>query len=144
MKVAILGAGLLVALPFLGVRAQDITNNSLSAVPPAGASHSAVENNNGRRPPRTRRTLPNPKKDTNINSGDVANGPTPPRETGTAPASSSQTGVASDVQRVQPGPSARSNSGTGNTGNSSQNSGNLGSEAATATATMQGGHVANH
>jgi hypothetical protein len=144
MKVAILGAGLLVALPFLGVRAQDITNNSLSAVPPAAANHSSVQNNNGTKTTSNQTNPPESKEGYKHNTGDVANGPTPPRETGTAPASSSQTGVASDVQRVQPGPSARSNSGTGNTGNSSQNSGNLGSEAATATATMQGGHVANH
>jgi hypothetical protein len=144
MRVAVLGAGLLVAVPFLGASAQDITNHPLSAVPPAGASHSAVENDNGTKSTSTRTNPSESKEGYKHNTGDVANGPTPPRQTGTAPASSPQTGAASDVQRVQPGPSARANSGTRNAGNSSQGSGNLGSESTTATATMQSGHVANH
>jgi hypothetical protein len=144
MKIAVLGAGLLVAVPFLGTRAQDITNNPLSSVPPAAASHGSVQNNNGTKSTSSRTNPADSKEGYKHNTGNVANGPTPPRQTGTAPATSPQTGVASDVQRVQPGPAARFNSGTGNTGNSSQSSGNLGSEAATATATMQSGHVANH
>ena len=143
MKIAILAASLLVAVPIARTHAQDITNNAVSAVPPATAGHGGSVANGTKST--TDPTNPAASKEGyKHNTGDVANGPTPPRQTGTAPASSPRTGATSDVQRVQPAPAGRFNSGTGNTGNSSESNGNVGSGAATATATMQSGHVANH
>ncbi len=81
-------------------------------------------------------------------TSDVANGPTSaaqtPRAGTAAPGSAIPPSSNAPVTRhVIPAPSSRYNSGTAEVGNSTDANGILGSSGASASATMQGGHLNN-
>jgi hypothetical protein len=137
-------AAVLIAASSSAAIAQSSTDKPISAMPPVGgADHSASTNTTAKTPSGI---SPGASKEGYAhNTGDVANGPTPPRQTGTQPRTQSSTvgqsptGQASST--VVPG--SAYNHGTGNVGNSNENSGMLGSQGAGASATMQSGHTSN-
>lgn len=109
-----------------------------SAVPPSGrGDHSVSTNTTNRTPSGTNSGAS--KEGVAHNTGDVANGPTPPRQTGSQPSTTPPSGPASAT--IVPGPAY--NSGSANVGNSNENNGMIGSQGAGASATMQSGHSAN-
>ncbi len=129
----------LVAVAYAGAAVAQAPNDTpTTAVPPAGASHHSVSSNTTPRTPSG--TDPAASKEGYAhNTGNVANGPTPPRHTGTQPPSASRSGPASAT--VVPGPAY--GNGTANVGNSSENNGVAGAQGAAASATMQSGHTTN-
>jgi hypothetical protein len=138
MKIGILSlAALMLAGSTAIVAAQGAGDTPTSAVPPSGPSHHSVSTNTTDRTP-AGMTPGASKEGYAHNTGNVANGPTPPRQTGSQPPTTPRTGAASTT--IVPGPAY--NAGTANVGNSSANNGVGGSAGAAASATMQNGHAA--
>lgn len=123
--------------------AQGPTEKPISAVPPATAhSNSVITNTNANSPQGMNSS--GSKEGYTHNTGDVANGPTPPRQTGTRPPATASAGKAQPngpSSTVHPG--AAYSHGSANVGNSNENNGMLGSQGAAASATMQNGHTSN-
>ena len=140
-----LGAAILLALSGTAAVAQNTgeqqgtADKPISAVPPPGPADHSVDTNT------TSRTPEGVKPGTSgegyaHNTGDVANGPTPPRQTGAPPPRKRPESTASST--IHPGPAY--GHGTSEVGNSSGNNGVLGADGAGASATMQSGHSSNH
>ena len=131
-------AAVVVAVPFYSAMGQGISDKPMSAVPPAGRSdHSARTNTTAQSPAGGGSAAS--KEGYAHNTGDVANGPTPPGQSATQAGTTSASGAASST--IKPGPAYAN--GTGDVGNSTENNGVLGSQGAGASTTMQSGHASN-
>ena len=110
-----------------------------SAVPPAGVGrqHTVDTNTTAATPSNLQPGAS--KEGVAHNTGDVANGPTPPRPTGSGPTAPRNSPPSSGT--IVPGPAA--SHGDTEVGNSSEHNGMIGSAGAGASATMQGGHTSN-
>ena len=132
------------ALPGL---AQNNGDKPIPAVPPPTA-HSSTGTTNAMTQNAPHHVGSGAKEGLAHNTGNVANGPTPPRTTGTPPGMvPNRPGTMSSGQQttqVNPHNGAGYQHGDANVGNSSEPNGVLGSTGASASATMQNGQPNRH